>query len=60
MPSATKSVNGGGSPATTNRGPAAAAKNRAAILDAARRLFGADGYHIPFSAIARAAGYPRP
>lgn len=39
-----------------NRGPAAAAENRAAILDAARRLFARDGYRVPLSAIARAAG----
>lgn len=39
-----------------NRGPAAAAANRAAILAAARRLFGAQGYLVPLSAIAREAG----
>ncbi|HHW82771.1 MAG TPA: helix-turn-helix transcriptional regulator [Actinomycetales bacterium] len=43
-------------PAPANRGPAAAAENRAAILSAARRLFRERGYRIPFSAIARAAG----
>nr|NLD40705.1 helix-turn-helix transcriptional regulator [Actinomycetales bacterium] len=42
--------------AASNRGPAAAAENRAALLDAARRLFSEEGYRIPFSAIARAAG----
>lgn len=39
-----------------NRGPAAAAANRAAILAAARRLFAEQGYRVPLSAIARAAG----
>jgi len=41
---------------STNRGPAAAAENRAAILRAARHLFHREGYRIPFSAIAREAG----
>src|SRR6056297_2610919 len=40
----------------TNRGPAAAADNRAALLDAARRLFAEQGYRVPLSAIAREAG----
>src|SRR5690606_39484170 len=39
-----------------NRGPAAAAENRAALLAAARRLFAERGYHAPLSAIAREAG----
>ncbi|GGN59661.1 TetR family transcriptional regulator [Actinoplanes lobatus] len=39
-----------------NRGPAAASENRQAILDAARRLFAARGYHVPLSAIAKEAG----
>lgn len=39
-----------------NRGPAAAAGNRRAILDAARLLFAERGYHVPLSAIAREAG----
>ncbi|GIG25909.1 TetR/AcrR family transcriptional regulator [Cellulomonas denverensis] len=39
-----------------NRGPAAAAGNREALLAAARRLFAARGYHVPLSAIAREAG----
>ncbi|MGC3994906.1 MAG: TetR/AcrR family transcriptional regulator [Propionicimonas sp.] len=39
-----------------NRGPAAAAENRAAILAAARRLFAEQGYHVPLNAIAKAAG----
>lgn len=39
-----------------NRGPAAAADNRRALLDAARRLFAEQGYHVPYSAIAREAG----
>lgn len=36
----------------SNRGPAAASDNRAAILAAARRLFAAQGYHVPLRAIA--------
>jgi len=40
----------------TNRGPAAAADNRAALLVAARRLFAEQGYRVPLSAIARQAG----
>jgi len=46
-------------PATSrrgNRGPAAAAGNRRAILDAARRLFTERGYRVPLSTIAREAG----
>lgn len=39
-----------------NRGPAAAAENRAAILVAAGDLFATQGYQVPLSAIARAAG----
>lgn len=39
-----------------NRGPAIAAHNRNAILDAARRLFADRGYHVPLSVIAREAG----
>jgi AcrR family transcriptional regulator len=38
-----------------NRGPAAAAENRAAILAAARQLFAEQGYRVPLSAIAREA-----
>lgn len=44
-----------GSP-KTNRGPAAAEENRAALLAAARRLFAERGYHVPLSAIAKEAG----
>lgn len=40
----------------TNRGPAAAADNRRALLDSARRLFAERGYRVPLSAIAREAG----
>jgi AcrR family transcriptional regulator len=40
----------------TNRGPAAAADNRAALLVAARRLLAERGYRVPLSAIAREAG----
>ncbi|WP_309136442.1 TetR/AcrR family transcriptional regulator [Nocardioides campestrisoli] len=43
-------------PREHNRGPAAAAQNRAAILRAARRLFAERGYHVPLNAIAREAG----
>lgn len=39
-----------------NRGPAAAAGNRAALLSSARRLFAEQGYHVPLSTIAREAG----
>lgn len=39
-----------------NRGPAAAAENRLAVLASARRLFAVRGYHVPLSAIARDAG----
>jgi AcrR family transcriptional regulator len=39
-----------------NRGPSAAAENRAAILVAARELFTTQGYQVPRSAIAKAAG----
>ncbi|GAA3762376.1 TetR/AcrR family transcriptional regulator [Salinactinospora qingdaonensis] len=39
-----------------NRGPAAAADNRTAILATARRLFTDRGYHVPLSVIAREAG----
>lgn len=41
---------------TANRGPAAAAANRAAILAAAQRLFATEGFLVPLSAIAREAG----
>lgn len=44
------------SSARVNRGPAAAADNRAAILAAARRLFTTHGYRVPRSAIAKSAG----
>ena len=43
-------------PTQANRGPAAAAENRAAILNAARRLLAEQGYDIPLSSIAREAG----
>lgn len=39
-----------------NRGPAAAADNRRAILAAARRLFAERGYRVPLSAVAKEAG----
>lgn len=39
-----------------NRGPAAAAGNRAALLAAGREQFAAHGYDVPLSAVARAAG----
>lgn len=40
----------------SNRGPAAAPANRAALLGAAKHLFAERGYNVPLSAIARAAG----
>lgn len=40
----------------TNRGPAAAAENRRALIDAARELFAERGFAVPFSQIARRAG----
>lgn len=39
-----------------NRGPAAAAENRAAILAAARQIFADQGYHAPLYKIAQQAG----
>lgn len=39
-----------------NRGPAAAAENRAAILGAARELFAEQGFRVPMQAVARRAG----
>lgn len=39
-----------------NRGPAAAAENRRALVAAARAVFADDGFAVPFSAIARRAG----
>ena len=39
-----------------NRGPAAAPRNRAAIITAARELFAEQGLQVPLSAIAKAAG----
>ncbi|MEQ6900526.1 helix-turn-helix domain-containing protein [Nocardioides sp. YIM 152588] len=42
--------------AKINRGPAAAAENRRAILAAARTVFAERGYHAPLSAVAKAAG----
>jgi len=43
-------------PRKSNRGPAAATANHHALLDAARRVFTAQGYHAPLNAIAREAG----
>lgn len=43
-------------PRSSNRGPAAAAENRRALLAAARRVFTEQGYRVPLSAIAREAG----
>ena len=40
----------------TNRGRTAATANHQAILQAARAVFTSRGYHVPFSAIAEAAG----
>ena len=39
-----------------NRGPAAAAENRHAVLAAARELFAERGYEVPMQAIAKRAG----
>lgn len=39
-----------------NRGPAAAAENRSAVLRSARRLFAEHGLHVPLTAIAQDAG----
>jgi len=39
-----------------NRGPSAAAENRAAIVAAARRVFAEGGYDAPLNAVAREAG----
>jgi AcrR family transcriptional regulator len=39
-----------------NRGPSAAAENRAALVAAAREVFAAAGYDAPLSAVARRAG----
>lgn len=39
-----------------NRGPAAAAENREALLRAAKELFAERGYSVPLSAIAKTAG----
>ncbi|MFI7642588.1 TetR family transcriptional regulator [Nonomuraea sp. NPDC049400] len=40
----------------SNRGPSAAAENRAALIAAAREVFASAGYNAPLSAVARAAG----
>ncbi|MEV0381338.1 helix-turn-helix domain-containing protein [Nonomuraea sp. NPDC050643] len=39
-----------------NRGPSAAAENRAALIAAAREVFAGAGYSAPLSMVARAAG----
>jgi AcrR family transcriptional regulator len=39
-----------------NRGPGAAAENRAALVAAAREVFGSGGFDAPLSAVARRAG----
>ncbi|MEU0539908.1 helix-turn-helix domain-containing protein [Nocardia sp. NPDC005978] len=44
------------SPRRVNKGPAAAAENRAALLEAARGAFAAHGLNVPLSLIAREAG----
>ena len=41
---------------TQNRGPAAAAENRAALIKAAREIFAEQGVDAPLSAIAKRAG----
>ncbi|MEV0231846.1 helix-turn-helix domain-containing protein [Nonomuraea sp. NPDC050786] len=40
----------------SNRGPSAAAENRAALIAAAREVFASSGYNAPLSMVARAAG----
>ncbi|MGO0576056.1 TetR family transcriptional regulator [Ornithinimicrobium panacihumi] len=40
----------------SNRGPAAAQGNRAALVASARRLFAEQGYAVPLTVIAKAAG----
>ncbi len=45
-----------GSTGSRNGGPAAAPRNRAAIIAAARQLFAEQGLQVPLSAIATAAG----
>ena len=42
--------------ARTNRGPSAAAENRAALIVAARKVFADGGFDAPLSAVAREAG----
>jgi AcrR family transcriptional regulator len=44
------------SSARTNRGPSAAAENRAALITAARKVFADGGFDAPLSAVAREAG----
>jgi len=44
------------SPRRVNRGPSAAADNRAALIAAARKIFAENGYDVPMSLIARTAG----
>ncbi|KQY96801.1 hypothetical protein ASD19_09620 [Microbacterium sp. Root53] len=43
-------------PRRPNRGPAAAAGNRRALIAAAREIFAAEGPAVPFTAIAKRAG----
>jgi AcrR family transcriptional regulator len=43
-------------PRPANRGPKAAAGNRAALVSAAREIYAADGLDVPLSRIARRAG----
>lgn len=44
------------SPSRPNRGPAAGPGNRAALIAAAREVYGEDGLNAPFSAVAKRAG----
>jgi AcrR family transcriptional regulator len=39
----------------TNRGPSAAAENRAALIAAARQVFATDGFEAPLASVTRAA-----
>jgi len=49
-------VGGDGQGRRPNRGPSAAAGNRAALVAAAREVFASAGYDAPLSAVARRAG----
>ena len=50
------STSAGGTSRRANPGPQAAARNRAALLAAAREIFAEHGSHAPLNAVARRAG----